>query len=54
MQLRPLFSVLGILITIYTQDVEALRVPGSKHDMVTVPLKAVRNFQADIDPQVVT
>jgi hypothetical protein len=55
MQLRPSFSVLlGVLITIYTQGVEALGVPGSKRDMVTVPLKPVQNFQAHIDPQVVS
>jgi hypothetical protein len=55
MQLRPSFSVLlGILITISTQDVEALGVPGSKRGMVTLPLKPVQNFQADIDAQVVS
>jgi hypothetical protein len=54
MQLRPTFSVLGVLIAISTQHVEALQVPGSKRDMITLPLKHVQYFPADIDAQVVS
>jgi hypothetical protein len=55
MRLRPPSSVLlGVLIAIYTQDVQALGAPGSKRDIVTDPLKPVQNFQADIDARVVS
>jgi hypothetical protein len=54
MQLRPSFSVLvGVLIAISTQNVEALQGPSSKRGMVNLPLKPVQNFQ-DIDARVVS
>jgi hypothetical protein len=55
MHLQPSFSVLlSVLITISAGDVEALQVSSSKRDTVTLPLKPVQTFQADIDAREVS